>query len=125
YDAHAATWFRATQFGADKDRVLVRSDIASLFGALRAAQARLNIPFEPYPNEQSAAFYDRSQPANVWEALDELRAQDLVYDAGGATWLRATRYGAEADVLIRHHSSPPEPTYRLPDIAYHIGKLDH
>jgi len=46
---------------------------------------------------------------------------DLVYESEGATWLRATRLGLDRDrVLVR---SSGEPTYLLPDLAYHRAKL--
>jgi arginyl-tRNA synthetase len=124
YEENEAIWFKATEFGADKDRVLLRSAAASIFGTLRAIQARLGIPFEPYPNERKGAFYERDRPTNVWKALDELRAQNLVYEANGTIWFRATRYGAPQDLLLWNRDSRPDPTYRLPDIAYHLNKLD-
>jgi len=124
YEADEATWFKATAFGADKDRVLLRSATASLFGTLRATQARLGIPVTPYPNEQSMEFYDRNQPNNVWTALAELHAQDSVYETNGETWFRATAFGASEDVLLWGVGRRPDPTYRLPDIAYHLHKLE-
>ena len=39
----------------------------------------------------------------------------------GAVWFKATEFGADKDrVLVK---SSGEPTYRLPDIAYHVNKL--
>ena len=47
--------------------------------------------------------------------------RDLVYDADGAVWLRATALGLERDrVLVKRRG---EPTYLLPDIAYHREKF--
>jgi len=54
-------------------------------------------------------------------ALAELRDRDHVYDADGATWLRSTTFGDDKDrPLIK---SDGEPTYLLPDIAYHRDKF--
>jgi arginyl-tRNA synthetase len=54
-------------------------------------------------------------------ALTELRERDHVYDADGATWLRSTTFGDDKDrPLVK---SDGEPTYLLPDIAYHRDKF--
>ena len=54
--------------------------------------------------------------------VDRLRSKELIYEADGATWFKTTEFGKEKDtVLIK---STGEPTYRLPDIAYHANKLD-
>jgi arginyl-tRNA synthetase len=53
--------------------------------------------------------------------LADLRATGLVYDEGGAVWLRATELGLARDrVLVK---GTGEPTYLLPDIAYHREKF--
>jgi len=49
------------------------------------------------------------------------RLVDLVYEHEGATWLRATQLGLDRDRVIVKGSG--EPTYLLPDIAYHREKL--
>jgi arginyl-tRNA synthetase len=54
--------------------------------------------------------------------LADLRARGHVFEADGATWLRTTEFGDDKDrVLIR---SDGEPTYLLPDIAYHRDKYE-
>lgn len=53
--------------------------------------------------------------------LAELREAGFVFEADGATWLRSTDFGDDKDrVLVR---SDGEPTYLLPDIAYHRDKF--
>ncbi len=55
-------------------------------------------------------------------ALAELREAGHVFEEGNATWLRTTDFGDDKDrVLIK---SDGEPTYLLPDIAYHRDKHD-
>ena len=50
-----------------------------------------------------------------------LREKGLAYDHDGAVWFKTTEFGQEQDrVIIK---STGEPTYRLPDIAYHREKL--
>lgn len=53
-------------------------------------------------------------------ALERLRERDAVYEREGAVWFRASAFGDTEDrVLIR---SSGQPTYFLPDIAYHLDK---
>jgi len=53
--------------------------------------------------------------------LADLRARGAAFDDDGAVWLRSTDFGDDKDrVLVR---SDGEPTYLLPDIAYHRDKL--
>src|SRR5437763_248659 len=93
--------------------------IALVFADIRKSLERLGVRFDVYFNE--IRLYDEGRPDNVWDVLAALRERGLAYDAEGATWFRATAFGADKDrVLVR---SSGEPTYRLPDIAYHVDKL--
>jgi len=57
----------------------------------------------------------------VEETLAELEERGWVYRAEGAVWLKTTAFGDDKDrVLVR---SDGEPTYFLPDIAYHRNKF--
>src|SRR5690606_27714352 len=87
-----------------------------IFAEIEATLDKLGIRFDVYTNEKT--FYE---DGSLQRVLDDLRAKDLVYDAEGATWLRATALGLDRDrVLVK---STGEPTYLLPDIAYHRDKL--
>jgi len=89
----------------------------AIFEEIHTTLKRLGITFDVLTNE--ASYYASGA---IWDVLDRLRAAGYAYDADGATWLRATAFGADKDrVLVR---STGEPTYRLPDIAYHADKLD-
>jgi arginyl-tRNA synthetase len=51
-----------------------------------------------------------------------MRNAGLAYDKDGAVWLAGSALGLDQDwVMVR---SSGEPTYRLPDIAYHRHKLE-
>ncbi|NRA03550.1 MAG: arginine--tRNA ligase [Myxococcales bacterium] len=77
---------------------------------------RLGIRFDVRYNERS--LYDEGL---VEETLETLRARDLVFEADGAQWFRATALGLERDrVLVRGSG---EATYLLADIAYHREKF--
>ena len=55
-------------------------------------------------------------------ALAELRERGVAFDEDGAVWLRSTDFGDDKDrPLIRSNG---EPTYLLPDIAYHRDKFE-
>ncbi len=55
-------------------------------------------------------------------ALSDLRARGHAFDADGATWLRSTDFGDDKDrPLVK---SDGEPTYLLPDTAYHRDKFE-
>lgn len=55
-------------------------------------------------------------------ALGELRERGVAFDEDGAVWLRSTAFGDDKDrPLIRSNG---EPTYLLPDIAYHRDKFE-
>jgi arginyl-tRNA synthetase len=54
-------------------------------------------------------------------ALAELRDRGHAFDADGAVWLRSTDFGDDKDrPLVK---SDGDPTYLLPDIAYHRDKF--
>ena len=58
----------------------------------------------------------------VQQALDKLKANDMLYEAEGATWLKTTKYGDDKDrVIIKSDGSY---TYLTPDIAYHLDKFN-
>jgi arginyl-tRNA synthetase len=77
---------------------------------------RLDITFDNYYNEHS--LYEKGF---IDDVVAELRKKNLVYDKDGAVWFKTTEFGQEKDrVIIK---STGEPTYRLPDIAYHREKF--
>ncbi|WP_284154585.1 arginine--tRNA ligase [Desulfofustis limnaeus] len=89
---------------------------AAIFKDIAATLARLGIVFDNYFNERSLY-----EDGLIDEVVAELRGKDLVYDQDGATWFRTSRFGQEKDRVIIKSSG--EPTYRLPDIAYHREKF--
>ena len=57
----------------------------------------------------------------IKEIIDEFTARELAYTKDGATWLAFSQMGLKDDRVIV--KSTGEPTYRLPDIAYHREKF--
>lgn len=91
---------------------------ATIFEWIRDSLRSVNIVFDSYFNEDSLY-----QNGAVWDVLERLEKGGYVYEAGGAKWLKTTELlGLEQDRVIV--KSTGEPTYRLPDIAYHINKLE-
>ncbi len=87
-----------------------------IFADIRRTLDSIGIAFDVYFNENG--LYDAGEIDRV---LDDLRASGLVYDEDGATWLRASELGLGRDRVIVKSSG--EPTYLLPDIAYHREKF--
>ena len=88
----------------------------AIFADIRRTLARMGIRFDVYSNEA-----DLYAQGKVDETLAALRAAGHVYEKDGAVWLRLSALGRSQDrVLVK---SSGEPTYRLPDIAYHREKL--
>lgn len=88
-----------------------------IFEDIKRTLNRLQIRMETFFNED-----DLYKDGSIESVLNKLRAKDLAYDQDGAVWFRTTAFGKEKDtVLVK---STGEPTYRLPDIAYHVKKLE-
>ena len=89
----------------------------AIFADISNTLKRMNINMDSFFNEHSL-YADGSIDSTV----EKLREKELAYDKDGAVWFKTTEFGKEQDtVLIK---STGEPTYRLPDIAYHMNKLD-
>jgi len=95
------------------------TDVAetAIFDNINGTLKAIGVVFDNYFNERD--LYDSGALDAVIAALKE---KGLAYEKEGATWLRAAELGREDDrVLIK---GTGEPTYRLPDIAYHADKLN-
>jgi arginyl-tRNA synthetase len=75
-----------------------------------------HVHFDVWSSEQ-ALVYSGAMDA----ALADLRERGHAYDADGATWLRSTTFGDDKDRPLL--KSDGDPTYLLPDIAYHRDKF--
>ena len=89
----------------------------SIFENIKKSLLNLGIHFDQFTNEKT--FYENGE---IDKLLSELRDKNLIYDKEGATWFRATALGKDQDrVYIK---STGEPTYRVPDTAYHRDKIN-
>lgn len=86
------------------------------FNKIKNTLARLGVHHDVFYNEDSLYATGKIQ-----EVIDEFKRKNLAYEQDGALWFRATAFGADKDRVIV--KSTGEPTYRLPDIAYHREKF--
>lgn len=77
----------------------------------------LNIKFNIFYNED-----DLYKNGNIDKLLKIFSEKNLSYEKEGAVWLKFEELGREVDKVII--KSTGEPTYRLPDIAYHKTKFE-
>ena len=87
-----------------------------IFKDISGTLERMGIIFDNYFNEHS--LYESGQ---IDAVVAELRAKGYVYEKDNAVWFKTTEFGHEQDRVIIKSSG--EPTYRLPDIAYHREKF--
>jgi arginyl-tRNA synthetase len=111
----------------ESEKVFKEAAEQAIFADITGSLDRLGIRHDEHFNERS--LYDSGA---VWTVIDRLKEKDLAYEEDGATWfatgkLGKTETGPDGNeqpkdtVLVK---SSGEPTYRLPDIAYHLDKLE-
>ncbi len=88
-----------------------------IFSEIKKSLAAINIRYKIFYNEKS--LYDKK---NIDDVLSKLRRKNLIYEKDGAKWLRFSQLGNQEDKVVIKSSG--EPTYRLPDIAYHVTKFE-
>jgi len=86
------------------------------FDKIKKTLARLGVQHDVFYNEDS--LYSSGK---IKEVVEEFRSRGLAYDSEGAVWFKATAVGLDQDRVIVKRTG--EPTYRLPDIAYHREKF--
>ena len=89
----------------------------TIFLQIEKTLNRIGLKFDKFFNENS--LYESGA---IEEVVAALRQKGLIYEKEGATWFKATKAGRDQDrVIIKSNG---EPTYRLPDIAYHRNKFE-
>ena len=89
----------------------------TIFLQIEKTLNRIGLKFDKFFNENS--LYESGA---IEEVVAALRQKGLIYEKEGATWFKATKAGRDQDRVIIKSSG--EPTYRLPDIAYHRNKFE-
>ncbi len=88
----------------------------AIFEDIKKTVRRLGFGFDVFFNEKS--LYDDGK---IEQVVEQLREKGYVDERDGATWFLTTKLGMEQDRVIIKSSG--EPTYRLPDMAYHVEKI--
>ena len=109
---YVSDWAAEMPDGADTRRWGLERARRDQSGTLAA----MNVAFDLYTSETELVARGAMD-----EVLEELGSRAMVYEHDGAVWLRTGEFGDSADrVLVKSDS---EPTYFLPDIAYHHEKF--
>lgn len=87
------------------------------FAAIRATLQKLHIHHDVFFNENS--LYESGE---IERTIQTLKDRGLAYERDGAVWIATSQLGLENDRVIVKSSG--EPTYRLPDMAYHKIKCE-
>ena len=88
-----------------------------IFADIIKTMERIHLRMKNFYNERT--LYDDGK---IKALLGELKNKNLSYEKENAIWLKLIELGNENDKVIVKSSG--EPTYRLPDIAYHITKFE-
>lgn len=87
-----------------------------IFKDIRKTLHNLGVNHKIFYNENS--LYEEGR---IDELLKIFEEKNLSYKKDGAVWLKLSELGQSDDKVIVKNTG--EPTYRLPDIAYHIEKI--
>ncbi len=88
----------------------------TIFKNIKKSLMNLGIQFDQFTNEKT--FYENGDIDNL---LKKLSNKNLIYKKDNATWFKSSALGKEQDKV--YIKSSGEPTYRVPDTAYHINKI--
>lgn len=94
-----------------------------LFADIKKVLKRLGLEFDVYFNEDTLY-----KNGNIDRLVKAFKEKNLTYEKDGALWLKTSTFDyehgsqAENDKVIM--KSTGEPTYRLPDMAYHVTKFE-
>lgn len=106
-----------TLLAEEDDAKFLEAAESAVFEDIRSTLERLGISFDSYFNEQSVY-----EDGTLDRVLETFRENGYSYEEDDAVWFRSTEFGLDQDrVMVK---STGEPTYRLPDIAYHTKKIE-
>lgn len=88
-----------------------------IFKNIKSTLSKIGIKFDSFFNERD--LYNNESIKNILKLLDENK---ITYKKDGAIWFYSNKVNRPQDKVLVKKSG--EPTYRLPDIAYHRNKFD-
>ena len=106
----------------DSDDLSIFKDTAEaiIFSSIKKTLARIDIRHDSFFNEHTLYIAEGNGKSANDRVLELLESKGFIDRYDGATWFLTTKLGQEKDkVLVK---SSGEPSYRLPDIAYHLDK---
>ncbi|HSW54756.1 MAG TPA: arginine--tRNA ligase [Ignavibacteriaceae bacterium] len=90
---------------------------SEIFNDIKKSLNRIGVNHKIFFNEKSLY-----EDGKIDDLLQKFKASGLSYEKDGAVWLKLSQMtGGEDKVIVK---ATGEPTYRLPDIAYHAVKYD-
>jgi arginyl-tRNA synthetase len=93
--------------------------------AVRALRAEQDMDLQAFGVKFDVYFLESSlySDGRVEETIRQLIAAGHTYEKDGALWLKTTDFGDDKDRVMRRSAEKGgEPTYFVPDVAYHITK---
>ncbi|MBC8043713.1 MAG: arginine--tRNA ligase [Rhizobacter sp.] len=103
---------------------------AEIFESIKQTLARLGIAHDAFFNENTLYEIGESGTSRLDDVISRLREKGYIEEREGAVWFKTSLLGKKKvedkieigvdTVLVK---STGEPSYRLPDIAYHINKF--
>ena len=103
---------------SDKDDNTFKTTAETLmFNDIKKTLSDLKINFDKYSNEKD--YYDNG---SIDRMLDEFKQMGYIYDKDGAIWFNFSKLGHKQDKVYIKKTG--EPTYRVPDTAYHRDKIE-
>jgi arginyl-tRNA synthetase len=102
---------------SEDDSFFTKAAENAIFDDIRYTLNRLKIDFDVFFNES-----DLYKSGEINSVLKIFKEKNLSYEKEGAVWFKSTEFGLDQDKVIVKNTG--EPTYRLPDIAYHKNKLE-
>jgi len=88
-----------------------------IFADIEATLERINVHIETFFNEKQLYQDDR-----VEKTVTALKEAGVTYEKDDALWFKTTDFGKDKDTVLIKSSG--EPTYRTPDMAYHVDKFE-
>ena len=88
-----------------------------IFSDIKSSLIKLGITFDQFTNEKT--FYENG---DIDSFLKKLKDKELIYEKDNATWFKTSTLGKDQDKV--YIKSSGEPTYRVPDTAYHQNKIN-
>jgi len=108
---------RFPQWDEETEDFFKEKSLQEMIARIKNDLASLGVEFDNWFRESSL-----HEEGAVEETLKLLEERDGVYREDGALWLKAEEEGAPQDVVLI--KSDGDPTYLLPDIAYHLNKRE-